>query len=113
MGTQQKAVRSIGVAFMRRRNGSKLDEEHLMRNYILSLAAAVALGAAAPATAYDSGGLLSMQEALGVATDIGLVTVSNTEFAGYEWQIEGRDISGRYMEVDVDATTGAVLNVDR
>jgi hypothetical protein len=84
-----------------------------MRNYILSLTAAVALGAAAPAMAYDSGGLLSMQEALGVATDIGLVTVSDTEFAGNEWQIEGRDISGRYMEVDVDATTGAALNVDR
>ena len=54
-----------------------------------------------------------MQDALGVATDIGLVTVSSTEFAGNEWQIEGRDLSGRYIEVDVDATTGAVLNVDR
>jgi hypothetical protein len=84
-----------------------------MRTYILSLAAAVLLGAAAPAMAYDTGSLLSMQEALAVATDIGLVTVSDAEFAGYEWQIEGRDISGRYIEVDVDATTGEVLNVDR
>ncbi len=57
--------------------------------------------------------VISMQEALGVATDIGLVTVSHTEFAGDEWQIEGRDMSGRYMEVDVDAATGDVLNVDR
>ena len=47
-----------------------------MRNYVLSLAAAVSLGAAIPAMAYDFGGLLSMQDALGVATDIGLVTVS-------------------------------------
>lgn len=84
-----------------------------MRNYILSLAAAVALGVAAPAAAYDSGSLLSMQDALAVATDIGVVTVSDVEFAGYEWQIEGRDLSGRYMEVDVDANTGEVLNVDR
>ena len=84
-----------------------------MRNYLLPLVAAVSLGTAVPAMAYDSGGLLSMQEALGVATDIGLVTVSDTEFAGHEWQIEGRDLSGRYMEVDVDATTGEVLNVDR
>jgi hypothetical protein len=89
------------------------DEEYPMRNYIVSLAAAVTLGAAAPAMAYDSGSLLSMQDALAVATDIGLVTVSDTEFAGNEWQIEGRDISGRYMEVDVDAMTGEVLNVDR
>ena len=34
-------------------------QEYPMRNYILSLATTVALGAAAPAMAYDSGGLLS------------------------------------------------------
>jgi hypothetical protein len=84
-----------------------------MRTYILSLAAAVSLGVATPAMAYDTGSLLSMNDALGVATDIGLATVSDAEFAGYEWQIEGRDMFGQYMEVDVDATTGEVLNVDR
>lgn len=84
-----------------------------MRNYILPLAVAVSIGLAAPAMAYDSGSLMSMQDALGVATDIGLATVSHTEFAGNEWQIEGRDMSGQYMEVDVDAATGNVLNVDR
>jgi hypothetical protein len=84
-----------------------------MRTHILTIAAVVALGIATPAAAYDSGGLISMQRALGVATDIGLVTVSHTQFAGDEWQIQGRDISGRYMEVDVDAATGDVLNVDR
>jgi len=68
---------------------------------------------ATPAAAFDSGGLISMQTALDVATDLGLVTISHTQFAGDEWQIEGRDMSGRYMEVDVDATTGEVLNVDR
>jgi hypothetical protein len=56
---------------------------------------------------------MSMQAALGIATDMGIATVSDTQFAGDEWQIEGRDVSGRYMEVDVDATTGQVLNVDR
>jgi hypothetical protein len=84
-----------------------------MRTPILTIAAVVALGIATSAAAYDSGGLISMQRALGVATDIGLVTVSHTQFAGDEWQIQGRDISGRYMEVDVDAATGEVLNVDR
>jgi predicted small secreted protein len=84
-----------------------------MRKYIMPIVAVVALGIAKSAMAYDSGDLISMQEALRVATDLGLVTVSHTEFAGDEWQIEGRDMSGRYMEVDVDATTGEVLNVDR
>ncbi len=84
-----------------------------MRKYIMPIVAVVAVGMATSAMAYDSGGLISMQRALGIATDLGLVTVSHTQFAGYEWQIEGRDISGRYMEVDVDATTGQVLNDDR
>jgi hypothetical protein len=84
-----------------------------MRKYLVPIAAAVVLGIATPAVAYDSSGRMSMQAALDVATDIGIVTVSHTEFAGDEWQIKGRDISGRYMEVDVDAATGAVLNVDR
>jgi hypothetical protein len=84
-----------------------------MRKYLMPIVATLALGLATPALAYDSGGLMSMQAALDVATDIGIVTVSHTQFAGDEWQIEGRDISGRYMEVDVDAATGEVLNVDR
>jgi hypothetical protein len=84
-----------------------------MRKYIMPIVAVVALGTAVPAMAYDSGGLISMQRALAVAIDLGLVTVSHTQFAGDEWQIEGRDMSGRYMEVDVDVRTGEVLNVDR
>ena len=84
-----------------------------MRKYLISTVAVAALGLATPALAYDSNDVVSMQEAMDVATDIGLVTVSHTEFAGDEWQIEGRDMSGRYLEVDVDAATGDVLNVDR
>jgi hypothetical protein len=84
-----------------------------MRKFILPAIAAVALGVATPAFAYDTGSYISMQQALDVATDIGLVTVSHTQFAGDEWQIEGRDAYGHYMEVDVDIVTGQVLNVDR
>ena len=84
-----------------------------MHKYIIPIAAVVALGIAGPAAAYNSGGLISMQRALDVATDLGLVAVSHTEFSGDEWQVEGRDITGRYMEVDVDVRTGEVLNVDR
>ena len=84
-----------------------------MRKYLIPIVATLALGLATPALAYDSGGLMSMQAALDVATDIGIVTVSHTQFAGDEWQIEGRDATGRYMEVDVDVTTGEVLHVQR
>jgi hypothetical protein len=84
-----------------------------MQKFILPAIAAVALAVATPAAAYDSGGYISMQRALDVASAMGIATVSHTQFADDEWQIEGRDISGRYMEVDVDVNTGAVLNVDR
>ena len=84
-----------------------------MRKFILPAIVAIGLGSAAPAMAYDTGDQISMQAALDVATDIGVMTISHTEFAGDEWQIEGRDSRGRWMEVDVDARTGDVRNVDR
>ena len=84
-----------------------------MRKYFIAIVAILALGIAEPAMAYDSGDLISMQDALDVATDLGLATVSHTEFEGDEWRIEGRDTSGRWMEVYVDATTGQVRFVNR
>lgn len=84
-----------------------------MRSLIIPAIAALAIGAATPAMAYDSGSQVSMEAALDVATSIGVVSVSNTEFLGDEWEIEGRDYRGRWMQVDVDARTGEVRNVDR
>jgi Peptidase propeptide and YPEB domain len=88
-----------------------------MRRVILPIVAALALGATAPAItpalAQDSGGQISMQVALDVATDLGVMTVSHTEFQGDQWEIEGRDGRGRWMEVYVDSRTGEVRHVDR
>jgi len=84
-----------------------------MRKYITPIVAAMALGMATPAMAYDAGGVLSMQDALVVAEYIGMAAVSHTQFAGDKWEIQGRDRAGRYMEVAVDASTGDVLWVNR
>jgi len=84
-----------------------------MRSFILPAIVAIGLGSAAPGMAYDTGDQISMQVALDVASDLGVATVSHTNFLGDEWQIEGRDRAGRWMEVDVDARTGEVRNVDR
>jgi hypothetical protein len=84
-----------------------------MRKYIMPIFAAIVLGMATPAIAYDAGDLISLQDALGVATDIGLISISHTQFAGDKWEIEGRDRAGRYIEVAVDAATGDVLWVNR
>jgi hypothetical protein len=66
-----------------------------------------------PGSIAYSGGLISMQRTLDVATDLGLATVSHTQFLGNEWEIEGRDMSGRYMEVYIDANAGDVIGVNR
>lgn len=84
-----------------------------MRKFILPIISVLALGAASPAMAYDSGDQISMQAALDVATDLGVMTVSHTQFLGDEWEIDGRDRAGRWMEVYVDANTGDVRNVER
>ena len=86
-----------------------------MRKYLMPIVAAAAFAVTAPAWAFDpsAGAVISMQQALEVANDIGVAAVSDTEFSGGEWQIDGRDFSGRYIEVDIDATTGAILHVDR
>ena len=84
-----------------------------MRRYILAATAAAAFALATSAMAYDSGGYNSMQRALDVANSIGLATIQHTQFEGDKWQIEGRDMSGRYMEVYVDVNTDEVLYVNR
>jgi hypothetical protein len=78
----------------------------------MAIVAVAALGAAEPAVAY-SGDLISMQAALNVAVNLGLVTVEHTQFMGDEWQIEGHDVSGHWMEVYIDANTGTVRNLYR
>jgi len=84
-----------------------------MRHVIIPIVTALALGAATPAMAYDSGDQISMETALDVATGLGIVTVSHTDFQGDQWEIEGRDRAGRWMEVYVDSRTGEVRHVDR
>jgi hypothetical protein len=111
-GTHGSSRRSKESAPFRSASARELEEKD-MRKYILPIVAVAMLGAAPSAMAYDSGGLISMDMAMNVASNVGIATVSNTQFAGDEWQIEGRDINGQYMEVDVDAATGQVLNVDR
>ena len=84
-----------------------------MRKYVMPILAVAVLGLATPATAYEAGDLMSMHAALQIATGLGVATVSHTQFLGDEWEIEGRDMSGRYIEVYVDANTGEVRGVNR
>jgi hypothetical protein len=95
---------------------------------LLPLALAGALGSAAPAFAADyivrqpapraamvpvPSGPLTLQDALAIASGIGVVTVQNTHYDDNEWEIEGRDQYGKWIQVDIDARTGEVRHVDR
>lgn len=97
-----------------------------MRNNLIPAVALVVIGFTAPASAADIGyvqepateiytqaGPLPLQAAVDIANGIGLVSVSNTNKWGNQWQVEGYDVAGSYMEVDIDARTGAIVNVDR
>ena len=48
-----------------------------------------------------------------MASDLGLATVSYTELDGDQWEIQGKDTSGRFMTLYVDARTGEVRNLYR
>jgi hypothetical protein len=98
-----------------------------LKRLALPLAAAGLIGAAVPAMAADyivrqpppraavvvPAGPPTLQDALAVAANIGVVTVQNAHFDGDEWNIEGRDSYGKWIKVDVDARTGEVRHVDR
>lgn len=101
-----------------------------VKTFAIPLLAVLAIGAVAPAMAADiyaqppreafvapepmvRTGPLTVEEAIQVAYGIGVVSVKNTHFDGDEWEIEGRDGYGKWIEVDVDARTGEVRNVDR
>jgi hypothetical protein len=83
-----------------------------MRKLMMATVAVAALGLAQSAMAYE-GDPISMQIALRVATDLGLSTVSSTEFTGDQWEIQGKDTSGQYMTLYIDARTGEVRNLYR
>lgn len=97
-----------------------------MRNHLFPAVALVMIGFAIPASAADIGyvqepvteiytraGPLPVEAAIDIANGVGLVSVSSAHKWFNDWQIEGYDIAGRYMEVDVDARTGAIVDVDR
>jgi hypothetical protein len=94
----------------------------------LPLAAVLAIAAVTPAMAADyfvrepaprvavmpaPAGPVTLQEALAIAAGIGVVMVQDTHFDDDAWEIEGRDRTGKWIKVEVDAGTGEIRNVDR
>ncbi|TCT08348.1 YpeB-like protein with putative protease inhibitory function [Tepidamorphus gemmatus] len=53
------------------------------------------------------------EEAIRIARENGVVTVTDVDRDMSKWEVEGRAADGREIEVDIDATSGAVLKVER
>ena len=80
--------------------------------------AAVALAAAmastgAPAQQETPGGVITMDEARRIATGHGVVRIEEIELDDGKWQIEGRDAVGASIEIDLRASDGGVLKIER
>lgn len=73
----------------------------------------LALALATPAAAQSIIPAVPMEEAQQIAADAGVVTIESTEMNDDgRWEIDGRDSAGREMDVDIDATTGRIVNLD-
>ncbi|WP_428031023.1 PepSY domain-containing protein [Ancylobacter sp.] len=73
----------------------------------LGYAVAALAFAALPALAQTP--TISAEDALRIARDGGLTTITSIELDDGEWEAEGRDSAGKEMEIDINAATGAVV----
>lgn len=80
-----------------------------MRAPLILFAAALSLGLMAGPAFAD----ITAEDAIRIARENGVATVTEVDRDGGKWEIEGRDAEGREIEVDIDATSGAVLKVER
>ncbi len=77
------------------------------------LVAIALLFASAPAKADDCrGAAVSAAQAIEIAKANGLSRVKELECDDGKWEVEGWNVAGREMEVDVDSRTGRVLDID-
>ena len=83
-----------------------------MRTFLSAVAIASLIGFATPAVAdFGPGG--SIHRAIEVARDAGVVGFNEIQYFDGKWEIQGRDVRGKDIHMDVDAITGAVLKIDR
>lgn len=55
---------------------------------------------------------ITLERALAIATERGVTRVRSIELDDGEWEVEGWDAQSRRVEVDVNATSGAVVKFE-
>ena len=83
----------------------------LIKSALASLAmATVILGG--PVLAQTKGPVTA-EQAIEIAKQQGMVKVDEVDRDDGKWEVEGKDASGREIEVDIDANSGSVIKVKR
>lgn len=70
-------------------------------------------GGEAQAPARQQQTILGPEEAIRIANQHGVQSVEEIERDDHKWEIEGRDVQGREIEIEIDIRTGQVLDIDR
>jgi uncharacterized membrane protein YkoI len=80
-----------------------------VKRIIAALAIVFAI-AAAPAVAQQF--KVTEEQARQIAAERGIVKITEIERDDGEWEIEGRDKSGRKIEIDINGQTGEVVKYE-
>lgn len=81
-----------------------------MKRALLAMTLATGL-AASPALAQQF--KVSEQQARQIASDRGVVKITEIEQDDGKWEIEGRDKDGRKVEIDIHGQSGEVVKFER
>ena len=85
----------------------------LARGILLAALAASATALPLPALADRCAGPVSAEQAIGIARAAGVARVEKLECDDGLWEVEGRDATGREIEVEIDPRTGRIVKVER
>ncbi|MDP3410655.1 PepSY domain-containing protein [Bosea sp. (in: a-proteobacteria)] len=77
------------------------------------MALPASLTQAQPASDRPASPAISMDDARRIANDNGMVRVEQIELDDGKWEIEGRDAVGAEIEIDLRATDGMVIKMER
>jgi uncharacterized membrane protein YkoI len=69
--------------------------------------------AISPAPAQTGAPAISMDQARRIATENGVVRIEEIELDDGTWEIEGRDAAGAEIELDLRASDGMVIKIER
>jgi hypothetical protein len=82
-----------------------------LRTFLSAVAIASLIGLTPALADFGPGG--SIHRAIETARAFGVVGFNEIQYFDGKWEIQGRDVRGKDVRMDVDALSGAVIKVDR